>query len=249
MWRRTKRLIESYLDNLIDRAGNPESEVREITRAELARLIELEAQSMASAKILEKEIADIELKLVGFSERERIARERGDQAAATSAGSHASALTAERDMLKQKLAEARAAAAKARALREERKTTGETLATETHLTSMRESLAGVQGAFDATDPAATLDEMRARIGASAGPSLEDSVADADRELEAQNKQKRTDDMLARYKQNLTQDEHSPAPRPVSSTDIPPSEPAADDKEKADNGKTLGPARGPVRPID
>src|SRR5712691_7854980 len=99
MWQRTKRLINSYLDNLIDRSTGPDREAREVTRAELARLSELEVQTRASAKVLEKELVEVELKILGAAERERIARERGDEASASAAGSQLVALSAQRDLI------------------------------------------------------------------------------------------------------------------------------------------------------
>ena len=58
MWNRTKRLINSYLDELIERTSGPDKDVRQITRAEVARLNELEVQTLASVKLFEKELAD-----------------------------------------------------------------------------------------------------------------------------------------------------------------------------------------------
>ena len=46
MWNRTKRLINSYLDDLIQRVSGPDREAREITSAELTRLNELEVQTL-----------------------------------------------------------------------------------------------------------------------------------------------------------------------------------------------------------
>ena len=71
MWHRTKRLINSYIDDLIERVSSPDRDVRGITRAEIARLQELEVQTRASAKVLEKELAEIGLKILGVAERER----------------------------------------------------------------------------------------------------------------------------------------------------------------------------------
>src|SRR5262245_32394361 len=135
-----------------------DSDIREITRAEIARLREVEVQARASAKLLEKELADLELKIIGLTERERIMRERGDVTGAAGAASNLQAITAQRDLAKNQLAEASASAARAAALREKRRVQGEELANQTHITSMQENLAGIQSPFDATDPAATLDE-------------------------------------------------------------------------------------------
>jgi hypothetical protein len=252
MWNRTKRLINSYLDDLISRASGPDREARDITRAELTRLNELEIQTRASAKILEKEKAEIELKILGIAERERISRERGDAAAAAEAGRQLLNLDAERSLIKQQLAEANSAAERARALREDRKRVGEELATETHLTAMRENLSSIQAPFDTTDPAATIEEMRNRIRSGAS-SIDNRVAEADRELEAERSRARVEEMLSRYKQGVTPTEAMPPAQPPASTtpaDSAAAKPSASADEEAPNeSKTLGRTDGPIRPID
>lgn len=244
MWQRTKRLINSYLENLIERLNNPDSSVREITRAEITRLGELEVQAQASAKMLEKEIAEVELKIAGVSERQRILRERGDMNGAGAAAADLQALAAQADLLRSQLAEASASALRARKLREERRVVGDHLASETHLTSMRENLAGIQSPFDASDPAATLDEMRARLRAGRIHSIEDRVAEADRQMEGLGKGPQVDDVLAQYKRNIAGAEQTPppAPRLEPTAGGPP-------EDEAGQEKTLGRADGSVKPID
>jgi hypothetical protein len=254
MWNRTKRLINSYLDDLIERVSGPDREAREVTRAELARLNELEVQTRASAKMFEKELAEIELKMVGVTERERMARERGDQAAASDAGRQLVALGAERDMLRQQLAEANSAAERARSLREDRRQMGEDLATETQLTAMRETLSSVQRPFDGTDPAATIEEMRERIRRSGVSSTDNRVAEADRELEAERARARVEEMLSRYKRGVGAPEPtSPTRSDVSEAAPSPAPAGAAESSVSDEApsesKSLGRTEGPVRPID
>lgn len=254
MWQRTKRLINSYLDDLISRASSPDREAREVTRGELARLGELEIQTRASAKILEKELAECELKILGIAERERMARERGDLALATESGRQLLNLDAERNLIKQQLSEANSAAERARSLREDRRRTGEDLAMETHLTSMRENLSSIQSPFDSTDPAATLEEMRGRIRAG-GTSTDNRVADADRELEAERSRARVEEMLSRYKQGSataeppTTNQHKPSNVAPSAAPPTANTSASDEAESPGESKTLGRTEGPVRPID
>ncbi|MEK6320395.1 MAG: hypothetical protein AABN33_01800 [Acidobacteriota bacterium] len=253
MWHRTKRLINSYLDDLIERATGPDREARGVTRAELARLNELEVQTRASAKMLEKELAEVGLKILGVAERERMARERGDEASAAVAGRQLVTLAAERDLIKQQIGEANSAAERARALREERRHLGEDLATESQLTAMRENLSSIQRPFDSTDAAGTIEEMRGRIKSS-GFSTDARVAEAERELEAERARARVEDILSQYKQGVTGGQPSrteaapsqttPAAQPETSS--PPAKP--DDSEPGQS-KTLGRTDGPVRPID
>lgn len=251
MWHRTKRLINSYLDDLIQRASGPDREARGVTRAEVARLNEFEIQTRASVKMLEKELAEIGLKILGAAERERIARERGDEASASAAGSQLVALSAQRDLVTQQIGEANAAAERARALREERRRLGEDLATETHLTAMRENLSSVQAPFDSTDPSATIDEMRERLRRS-GVSLTDSrVAEADRVLEAERARAQVEDVLSRYKQGVAGGAQSPAQNTAQQSPPPANNASASiaDDEEPGQSKTLGRTEGPVRPID
>ncbi|HEY7545623.1 MAG TPA: hypothetical protein VID27_12105 [Blastocatellia bacterium] len=251
MWQRTKRLINSYLDDLINRASSPDRDVRQITRAELSRLNQLEADTRASVKMLEKELAETELQLIGVAEREKMARASGDQAGVASATSDMVALTQHIDFLKKQILEANATAEKARRLREERAKQGQELANETYLTEMRENLASVQSPFDATDPSSTLDEMRSRIR---GTGIDDTalrVAEADREMEAERARARADELLAKYKAGLGgAEKEAPKPDPPVSPKTESSPINQVDKEDdPEQPKTLGPAKGQTRPID
>lgn len=255
MWHRTKRLINSYLDDLIQRVSSPDREARGVTLAEVARLHELEVQTRASAKLLEKELAEVGLKILAVAERERISRERGDEASAAAAGKQLVALSAQRDLIMHQLGEANAAAQRARALREERRLQGDDLATETHLTAMRENLSSIHTPFDSTDPSATIDEMRERLRRS-GASLTDTrVAEADRELEAERARARVEDALSRYKQGVTggQDQAptqgAPPPAAPPATSATNAVESSPDDETPGQSKTLGRTDGPVRPID
>ena len=247
MWNRTKRLINSYLDDLIARASSPDKDVRQVTRAEIARLNELEVQTLASVKMFEKELAEVELKILGIAEREKMARERGDLSAAESAGRELVTLASHRDLLKQQISEAKSSAARARALREDRKRTGEDLANETHLTSIRENLAGIQMPFDANDPSSTLEEMRMKLNRPASASTDPRLAEAEREYEEQARRARIDEMLSRYKESTTGGEtvapQTSQPAPPQSTTKPV------EAEEPEQPKTLGRNEGPIRPID
>ena len=256
MWERTKRVINSYLEELIERSTSPDKQVRQITRAEIARLNELEVQARGSIKLLEKELAEVELKMLGVAEREKITRERGDAAAATTAGDALISLSKQRDLLKQQIADANSSAERAKSLREERRRVGEELANETHLTAMRENLAGIQTPFDNTDPSGTIDEMRARLGVSGAPSIDSRVADAEREFEAERAHKAADELLARYKEGLgfgqSKSEQQSERPPASSVPANPAQPTtkvAGSEDDPAEPKTLGRTDGPLRPID
>ena len=254
MWERTKRLINSYLEDLIERTSGPDRDVRQITRAEIARLNELEVQARASAKMLEKELAEVELKMIGLSERERIAAERGDATAASSASNELAGLASHRDFLKQQIAEANSSAARAQALREQRRSMGNELANETYMTTMRENLAGIQSPFDKNDPSSTIDEMRARLSRYSGTTIDSRVAEADRELEAQRSRAQVDDILSRYKESVsggpvTSQENIPSQAQSQQPASPTNVTATTEEQEPEQPKTLGRKEGPVRPID
>jgi len=260
MWQRTKRLINSYLDSLIDRTGRPESELRDASRSEIARLNEVEAHARGAAKMIEKQLAEAELKLTGAAERQRIARERGDAAAEAQAARVAAGLQQEYDMLKGQLSEANASVARARAMKDDRRTSVDDLAAQTHLTTMQETLTGMHSQFGTSDPSAVIDEMRSKIRRNASPPS--AVEQADADLAAQLKKSKVDDLLEQYKRGLDQSAVEP-PQPQQAVQALPgtvvnqdaaasppqaAEPAAGQGE-AEERKTLGPAPGPVRPID
>ena len=247
MWERTKRLINSYLDDLVERVSSPDRGARDVTRAEVARLNELEVQTRASAKLFEKELAEVELKITGALERERLMRDRGDEVAASAAANEARSFAAQQILLKQQLAEAYSAADRAKALRDQRKVEGEDLATETHLTAMRENLSALDTPFRSTDPAATLDEMRARLARSGVPTTDARVAEADRELEEARARARVEETLARYKQGLTTASAPAMPEQPAQADKPAA--SISDEEAAPAEKTLGRTDGPLTPID
>jgi len=259
MWNRTKRLINSYLDNLIDRAERPAEEMRDITRAELSRLNELEVSHRANAKVLEKQIAEIDLKMAGIAEREKILQSRGQARPASTVVRELDALNEQRAMLAKALAEANSAAERAKSLRTERTGSGEELATQTYLTKMQENLTDIHSTFGATEPGAVIDEMRSRIAkrGRVTSEAESRAAEADHELARDAKRASVEDMLSQYKQGLGSPLSPTVSRPVGASSTPINEQPAPqsagsetdtDKNEAET-KTLGRADGPIRPID
>jgi hypothetical protein len=255
VWDRTKRLINSYLDELIERSSSPDRQVRQITRAEIARLNELEVQARGSLKLFEKELAEVELKMIGVSKREAIARERGDAGGAAAAANSLITLSKHRDLLKQQISEAGASAERARSLREDRRRLGEELATDTHLTTMRETIAGIQTPFDRNDPSATIDEMRERLHRPGVPTVDPRLIEAEREFEAERARKATEEILSRYKQDLSSSDLTAAGeaplRSAATTESEETKPVdtETDQEQLDQRKSLGRTDGPIRPID
>jgi phage shock protein A len=253
MWQRTKRMINSYLDNMIEKTSHPDEDMRALTRGEVARLNEYEVQSRASVKIFEKELAEVELKIIGLAEREKIFRGQGNEDAAGKAAYAIQNLAAQRDLLKQQISEARGAAEKAKALREERKAQGVELTNDLYLTEMRENIASINSGFGVNDPASTIDEMRSRLSSTSVPSVEAQVADADRELKALESQSKIDDVLAQYKNRLAGEPlletrlPKPQASPTPQTGASPNRLIEEDSTEQE--KTLGRSDGSIRPID
>lgn len=253
MWERTKRLINSYLDDLIEKSSKPDNDVRAITRGEITRLNEYEVQARASKKLFEKELAEINLKILGLGEREKILRAQGDERAALRAAEAIQSLSAQRDLLQKQIIEADASAEKARILREERKVQGADLANEVYLTNMRETISSTQSSFDVNDPSSTIDEMRSRIQSRSTLSeTEYQLAQADKELESLNKKGNIDDLLAQYKNNINSNslnEKKVAPPVSSSPTSSTTSSRVIDDDGEEEKKTLGRADGNIRPID
>ena len=249
MWNRTKRLINSYLDGLIEKSSNPGSDVRAVTRGEIARLGEIEVQARASVKLLEKELAEVELKLLGASERARL----DVASSASTAGSEIQNLTAHRDLLRKQIAEATASAEKAKALREQRRFEGEDLAVQSQLSSIQETVSSVHSGFGVNDPAAVIDEMRARIGGSGASENDLRLQEADRHIEAERKRSKVDELLASYKRTIVEPDE-PVVQPAQNASLgektdAPAEPIEPTKPESAEQKTLGRADPTVRPID
>jgi phage shock protein A len=253
MWQRTKRMINSYLDNMIEKTSSPDEDVRALTRGEVARLNEYEVQSRASVKIFEKELAEVELKIIGLAEREKIFRGQGNEDAAGKAAYAIQNLAAQRDLLKQQISEARGAAEKAKALREERKAQGVELTNDLYLTQMRENIASVNSGFGVNDPASTIEEMRSRLSSTSVPSIEAQVADADRELKALESQSKIDDVLAQYKNRLVDEPLTetrlPKPQAAQTPETGASPNRIIEEDSTEQEKTLGRSDGTIRPID
>ncbi|HWX40030.1 MAG TPA: hypothetical protein VN345_02665, partial [Blastocatellia bacterium] len=106
----------------------------------------------------------------------------------------------------------------------------------------------VQSGFDPNDPAAAIDDMRARLARKGVLTTADPLAEADRELAAQQKRSEVDEMLARYKTEVSAQppilQTQPAPQPAIEPKAAPIE-----KDEPEEPKTLGRTEGPVRPID
>jgi hypothetical protein len=107
---------------------------------------------------------------------------------------------------------------------------------EERLASMKETIAGLDVGFSATDPASIMNDMKARLGSLLdGKTLE--RAEAERRREAEERAARADDLLQRYKQELA---GAPAPpsTPEAATQMPD-----ETSELKPPKRTLGPSAG------
>jgi len=95
------------------------------------------------------------------------------------------------------------------------------------IAKMQETIAGLHQAFAPDDPAAVLDEMRAKIPASA---IDQAAAEADAIMRAKEREAAAVDLLAQYKRQVTGGVEAPPPEPSAPapTNVQPqnSQPAA-----------------------
>jgi len=54
MWNRTKRLVNSYLDNLIDKVESPDNQVQQAGSVKASQLGANAVESLATVKLFEK---------------------------------------------------------------------------------------------------------------------------------------------------------------------------------------------------
>src|SRR5947199_106153 len=69
MWNRTKRLVNSYLDNLIDKVESPDKQVQEAGTVKASQLGSNAVEALATVKLFEKRITELEAKIATLESR------------------------------------------------------------------------------------------------------------------------------------------------------------------------------------
>jgi len=230
MWKRAKRVINSYLDNLISKFEEPDAALQHATQVKASALGQSAAESLATQKLFEKRIAELELEIATVETRIRIAEGSPDKVARLS--QHLQTLQAELADLQARLPQARQASAQAmRALKEHKHDIGQAI-TDSNLADIKETIANTSGAFSSDAIGVTFDEMRDKILLKAQAS---HLLDSEPDLEPQ---QNVDDILSQYKRRM-----EAGANPTAQPD-----PETGEKEQTTK-KTLGPATDDVRPLE
>jgi phage shock protein A len=218
MWNRVKRLFRAIFGGMIDAAEDPELVLQQVIRDmrdKVPQMNENVAQVMATQKLLEKEVANLEREITDLDAKVKAAvKQNRDDIART----YISALQEKQVSLersREQLEQSRVASQKAVQFRDNyllqmKKKSNEAmqLINQAKQAKMQEQLAKTMATFQVGDDAGTFDEMRDKINrraaaAEARMDLATTGVDAkiqDIEREAFNIQ--VDDTLAAYKRQM-----------------------------------------------
>ncbi len=218
MWNRVKRLFRAVFGGLIDKAEDPELVLQQVIRDmrdKVPQMNENVAQVMATQKLLEKEVANLEREITDLDAKIKAAIKQGrDDIAKTYISSlqeKQTSLERSREQLEQStLASKKAVQFRDNYLLQMKKKSNEAmqLINQAKQTKMQEQLAQTMATFQVGDEASSFDEMRDKINrraaaAEARMELATTGVDSkiqDIEREAFNIQ--VDDTLAAYKRQL-----------------------------------------------
>lgn len=218
MWERVKRLFRSIFGGIIDRAEDPELILQQVIRDMRDKVPQMNnnvAQVMATEKLIEKQVAQLEREVVDLDNKVKAAIKMGrDDIAANYIGvmqDKQNSLTSAREQLEvAKRASQQALKFRDNYMLEMKKRQAEAmqLINENKRAKMQEEIAGMMTSFQIGDSAGTFDDMRNKISerearARAKMDLASNSVDAqmqDIEKEAANIQ--AQDMLLAYKRQM-----------------------------------------------
>ena len=218
MWQRVKRLFRAIFGGLIDKAEDPELVLQQVIRDmrdKVPQMNENVAQVMATQKLLDKEVNNLEREITDLDAKIKAAIKQGrDDIAKTYISSlqeKQTSLERSREQLEQsRVASQKAVQVRDNYLLQMKKRSNEAmqLINQAKQAKMQEQLAQTMATFQVGDEASSFDEMRDKINrraaaAEARMELATTGVDAkiqDIEREAFNIQ--VDDTLADYKRQL-----------------------------------------------
>lgn len=218
MWERVKRLFRSIFGGIIDRAEDPELILQQVIRDMRDKIPQMNnnvAQVMATEKMIEKQVVQLEREVVDLDNKVKAAIKMGRDDIATNYISvmqeKQNSLTSAREQLDvAKRASQQALKFRDNHMLEMKKRQAEAmqLINENKRAKMQEEIAGMMTSFQVGDSAGTFDDMRNKISereakARAKMELASSSVDAqmqDIEKEAANIQ--AQDALLAYKRNM-----------------------------------------------
>ena len=239
MWNRTKRLVNSYLDNLIDKVESPDKQVQQAGAVKSSQLGTNAVEALATVKLFEKKITELEAKIATLESRIPMITNSTQKMLLES---QLETSRAELLDLQQRVMVARGTAIQSqKAVKEHPHKVHETM-NNARLAQMGEALAGSAGGATSTDdPFWVMDEMKNKIeqrNAMSGSMTADAkIAAADAELEKPGAA--VDDLLSQYKRDLASQPLEEV-RPVAPAPVSQKESTKPD-EKPSGGKTLAQA--------
>jgi phage shock protein A len=218
MWNRIKRLFRAVFGGMIDAAEDPELVLQQVIRDmrdKVPQMNENVAQVMATQKLLEKEVGNLEREITDLDAKVKAAIKQGrDDIART----YISALQEKQtalDRSREQLEQAKVASQKAMQFRDnyllqmkKRSNEAMQLINQAKQTKMQEQLAKTMATFQVGDEASSFDEMRDKINrrsaaAEARMDLATSGVDAKiQEVEREAFNIQVDDTLAAYKRQM-----------------------------------------------
>jgi phage shock protein A len=218
MWERVKRLFRSIFGGLIDRAEDPEMILQQVVRDMRDKIPQMNnnvAQVMATEKLIEKQVAQLEKEISELDSKVKAAIKMGRDDIATN---YISMLQDKQNSVisaREQLETARRASQQALKFRDnymlemkKRQSEAMQLINESKRAKMQEEIAGMMTSFQVGDTAGTFDDMRGKIAereakARAKMELASSGVDSqmqDIEKEAMNIQ--AQDTLLAYKRQM-----------------------------------------------
>lgn len=218
MWERVKRLFRSIFGGIIDRAEDPEMILQQVIRDMRDKIPQMNnnvAQVMATEKMIEKQVVQLEKEVTEFDSKVKAAIKMGRDDIATNYISvmqeKQNSLTSAREQLGvSKRASQQALKFRDNYLLEMKKRQAEAmqLINENKRAKMQEEIASMMSSFQVGDTSSTFDDMRSKISerearARAKMELAGSGVDAQmQEIEKEAMNIQAQDTLLAYKRQM-----------------------------------------------
>lgn len=227
MWERVKRLFRSIFGGIIDKAEDPELILQQVIRDMRDKIPQMNnnvAQVMATEKMIEKQVSQLEKEVVELDSKVKAAIKMGRDDIATNylgiMQEKQSSLTSARDQLEtSKRASQQALKFRDNYMLEMKKRQAEAmqLINENKRAKMQEEIAGMMTSFQVGDSSSTFDDMRNKISerearARAKMELASSSVDSQmQEIDKEAKNIEAQDALLAYKRQMGLISEGPSP--------------------------------------
>ncbi|MBK7994797.1 MAG: PspA/IM30 family protein [Blastocatellia bacterium] len=237
MWERVKRLFRSIFGGIIDRAEDPELILQQVIRDMRDKIPQMNnnvAQVMATEKIIDKQVTQLEREVVELDSKIKAAIKMGRDDIATNYLSimqeKQSSLTSAREQLETaKRASQQALKFRDNYMLEMKKRQAEAmqLINENKRAKMQEEIAGMMTSFQVGDSAGTFDDMRNKISereAKARAKMELASSSVDSQMQEIEKEARNieaQDALLAYKRQMGLVSEGPSPGMGETNAAPP----------------------------